>query len=114
MGHFSMEKPSNPGSVLGGNQHRRNVVLEGDPFQLNASAAATLGMVFFELASKAAKYGALAAENGCVDVKWRIGEPGGNLSLVWKEIDGPAVEEPLKKNFGTTFIQQSLKYELGG
>ncbi|TIQ63825.1 MAG: PAS domain-containing protein [Mesorhizobium sp.] len=93
---------------------RQNVVLEGGPVQLNASAAATLGMVFFELASNAAKYGALETENGRVEVKWRIGEPGGSLSIVWKEIDGPVVEEPLKKSFGTTFIQQSLNYELGG
>ncbi|TIS63892.1 CheR family methyltransferase [Mesorhizobium sp.] len=93
---------------------RQNVVLEGGPVQLNASAAATLGMVFFELASNAAKYGALETENGRVEVKWRIGEPGGSLSIVWKEFDGPVVEEPLKKSFGTTFIQQSLNYELGG
>ncbi|MBZ9967812.1 CheR family methyltransferase [Mesorhizobium sp. BR1-1-2] len=93
---------------------QRNVILEGAPFQLDASAAGTLGMVFFELASNAAKYGALAVENGRVEIDWRIGEPDGPLSVSWKEIDGPAVEESIKKNFGTTFIQQSLEYELGG
>lgn len=91
---------------------RRNIVLEGGRLQLNASAAAALGMVFFELASNAAKYGALGRESGRVEISWRIGK--GSLSIVWKEIDGPAVEKPSKTNFGTTFIQQSLKYELGG
>jgi two-component sensor histidine kinase len=42
------------------------------------------------------------------------GTPQGFLSVVWKELDGPAVKEPLKKNFGTTSVRQSLEYELGG
>ena len=93
---------------------RRNVILEGPAHLLDANAAATLGMVFFELASNAAKYGALAADAGRVEIKWRAREPDERLDILWKEVDGPAVEEPLKQNFGTSFIQQSLSYELGG
>ena len=70
-------------------------------------------MVFFELASNAAKYGALSVEDGRVDISWSTEKPG-NLSVHWKEIDGPLVEQPGKLSFGTTFIQQSLEYELGG
>jgi two-component system, chemotaxis family, CheB/CheR fusion protein len=91
-----------------------NLVLDGLPIRLNATAAATCGLIFFELASNAAKYGALAAKKGRVQVAWHNAEPQGFLSVVWKEFGGPAVTEPLKKNFGTTFIQQSLAYELGG
>jgi len=93
---------------------RQNVIIAGSPVQLNANAASTLGMVFFELTSNAAKYGAFADENGRVEIRWHIGEPTGSLVIGWKEIDGPTVEKPLKRNFGTTFIQQSLSYELGG
>ncbi|MDX8481699.1 CheR family methyltransferase [Mesorhizobium sp. VK24D] len=90
-----------------------HVVIQGEPFQLNASAAATLGQVFFELGSNAAKYGALTSDKGRVDISWRI-EKLGTLSITWKEIGGPKVKEPTKRSFGTTFIQQSLEYELGG
>lgn len=87
--------------------------LEGEPFQLDASAAATLGLVFFELGSNAAKYGALSTEKGRVEVSWRI-DGSQMLSIAWKESGGPKVKEPPKRSFGTTFIQQSLEYELGG
>jgi two-component system CheB/CheR fusion protein len=92
---------------------RGHVVIAGRPFKLNATAASILGMVFFELASNAAKYGALAVDNGRIEISWRVVNPR-SLSITWKEIDGPGVEEPTKKSFGTTFIQQSLEYELGG
>ncbi|PBB83325.1 CheR family methyltransferase [Mesorhizobium sp. WSM3876] len=92
----------------------RNVSLEGGPLQLSAGAAATLGIVFFELASNATKHGAMSGEHGRVEIRWGLREGDGDLFIVWKEIDGPAVEQPLKKSFGTTFIEQSVNYELGG
>jgi two-component system CheB/CheR fusion protein len=70
-------------------------------------------MVFFELASNAAKYGALSTEDGRVEVDWNTDKPN-VLSIHWKELDGPAATEPPQRNFGTSFIQQSLEYELGG
>ncbi|TJV11496.1 MAG: PAS domain S-box protein, partial [Mesorhizobium sp.] len=92
---------------------RQNLVLHGPPFHLDAATAAALGMVFFELASNAAKYGALSVETGRIEVSWNVVKPG-MLSISWKELGGPAVEEPSRRNFGTTFIQQSLEYELRG
>ncbi|RVD45877.1 sensor histidine kinase, partial [Mesorhizobium sp. M4B.F.Ca.ET.019.03.1.1] len=96
-----------------GGKEGQSLVVQGEPFQLNASAAATLGLVFFELASNAAKYGALATEKGRVEVSWRV-DGSQMLSIAWKESGGPRVKEPSKTSFGTTFIQQSLEYELGG
>lgn len=92
---------------------RQNLVVHGRPFHLDAATAAALGMVFFELASNAAKYGALSVDTGRVEVSWNVVKPG-MLSISWKELGGPAVEEPSRRNFGTTFIQQSLEYELRG
>ncbi|MEW6629706.1 MAG: HWE histidine kinase domain-containing protein, partial [Pseudomonadota bacterium] len=96
-----------------GDKPRRNIAIRGKAQHLAASAAATLGMVFFELASNAAKYGALSTEGGRVEVDWST-DATGVLSIHWKETGGPAVEEPSQRNFGTSFIQQSLEYELGG
>jgi two-component system CheB/CheR fusion protein len=92
---------------------RQNLILHGPPFHLDAATAAALGMVFFELASNAAKYGALSADTGHVEISWAVVKPG-RLSIRWKEVGGPPVREPSRRNFGTTFIQQSLEYELGG
>ncbi|PBB89582.1 methyltransferase [Mesorhizobium sp. WSM3864] len=92
---------------------RQNLVLHGAPFHLDAATAAALGMVFFELASNAAKYGALSVDTGRVEVSWDVVKPG-MLSISWKEVGGPAVEEPSRRNFGVAFIQQSLEYELSG
>jgi two-component system CheB/CheR fusion protein len=92
---------------------KSRIVTEGRPFRLNPSATATLGMVFFELASNAAKYGALSADKGRVEITWRV-RKAGSLSIKWKEVGGPAVKKAPKRNFGTNFIQQSLEYELGG
>lgn len=99
-------------SPYGAQDRRSAVIMQGPAFQLNASAAATLGMVFFELASNAAKYGALTADSGRIDISWRI--DNGALSIAWKETGGPPVTKPPTRHFGTTFVQQSLEYELGG
>ncbi|MFB9344452.1 CheR family methyltransferase [Aminobacter aganoensis] len=94
-----------------GDSHQ-NVSILGEPVVLNANLAGTLGMVFFELASNAAKYGALSNASGRVDVAWNVENKV--LILTWKEAGGPAVAQPPKRNFGTTFIQRSLQYEFGG
>ncbi|TGV81425.1 PAS domain S-box protein [Mesorhizobium sp. M00.F.Ca.ET.149.01.1.1] len=95
------------------NAQQNGVLVHGRPIRLNPSAAATLGMVFYELASNAAKYGAFTAENGRIEVSWNRGEQD-RLTINWKEIGGPSIGQPAKRNFGTTFVQQSLEYELGG
>jgi two-component system CheB/CheR fusion protein len=87
---------------------KSRIVTEDHPFRLNPSAAATLGMVFFELASNAAKYGALSVDRGRIQISWRV-EKLETLAIEWKEGGGPAVKKPTKRNFGTTFIQQSLE-----
>ena len=72
-------------------------------------------MVLFELASNAAKYGALASKDGNVEVSWRQSDGGKRqLELTWKERGGSPVAELSRRGFGTNFIQRSLAYELGG
>ncbi len=97
------------------NVDRSNIVSDGPPVLLRPNTAATMGMVLFELANNAAKYGALAAENGKVTTSWRISkEHKPQLELTWKERDGAPVVPPVVDGFGTNFIARSLEYELGG
>jgi two-component system CheB/CheR fusion protein len=94
-----------------------NIALDGPGLLLKPDPAATLGLAFFELASNAAKYGALSTIGGLVDVKWRIEDApdGKQLSLTWIEQGGPPIKAPPKrKGFGTAFVKRSIEHELQG
>ncbi|WP_053225576.1 sensor histidine kinase [Methylobacterium indicum] len=90
--------------------------LEGPPVSLTPAVALPLGMAIHELATNAAKYGALSAEAGQVAVDWMLeGRPGtGTLSLRWRESGGPPVVPPARTGFGTRLIRASLERELAG
>jgi two-component sensor histidine kinase len=93
-----------------------NESVEGPDLLLTPAAAQALGMVFHELATNAAKYGALSAAGGRLSVCWQV--KGGNgseqLSLVWQEADGPVVAAPQQQGFGTRLIRDLVRHELGG
>ncbi len=92
------------------------VILEGPDTLLTPNTASTLGMVFYELATNAAKYGALSEGRGRIEVSWRIvpATDGDRLSLDWREIDGPTPPASIAEGFGTGFIRRSVEYELQG
>ena len=92
------------------------VILEGPEILLTPNTASTLGMVFYELATNAAKYGALSEERGRIEVSWRImpAADGDRLTLDWREIDGPSPPASIAEGFGTGFIRRSVEYELQG
>jgi two-component system CheB/CheR fusion protein len=93
----------------------RNVTLAGPEVRLDSSAALTLSMVVHELATNAAKYGALSAPEGVLDVAWRLENTGTpRVSLEWRESGGPAVRAPERRGFGSTLIERAVSYELGG
>lgn len=92
---------------------RGRLVLEGEPLQLTPKIALALGMGFHELAINASKYGSLRAEEGSVEVRWREVEQG-TLCITWVEKQGPPVEPPARKGFGTRLLEQGLAHELGG
>jgi two-component system CheB/CheR fusion protein len=95
-----------------------NIHIEGPPLLLKPNEAASLGMVFNELASNAAKYGALTAEGGRIELSWTLEEsPDAGtqmVDIVWRERGGQPVSSEIKTGFGTTFITRSLQYEFGG
>ena len=75
-----------------------------------------MGMVLHELATNAAKYGALSTKNGRVSVRWgrRLNGHPPRLVLEWREIDGPPVIAPGKPSYGSSTIRDLIPYEFGG
>jgi two-component sensor histidine kinase len=99
-----------------GSSERVRFVIEGPDVELGPKAALALGMTFHELATNAAKYGALSNATGEVRVTWdfvRSSEPA-TLRLRWAEIGGPPVEKTERKGFGSTVIERGLSLELDG
>src|SRR5690606_37820313 len=88
---------------------------DGPELLLQPSAAVTLALVFHELATNAAKYGALSSQNGRVTVRWRrAGTPARpTLALEWAESGGPAVAPPTRQGFGGTMIARVLEHDFG-
>jgi two-component sensor histidine kinase len=72
-------------------------------------------MVFHELATNAAKYGAFSAPAGTVAVTWSVAHDGGadTLDLAWTESGGPEVRAPAQRGFGSLLITRAPIYELG-
>lgn len=89
----------------------------GPDFSLPENAMVSISLVLNELATNAAKYGALSHELGAVKISWVINEEGQtpSLSLTWRERGGPAVlGPPLQKGFGSSLIKQSITRNLRG
>ncbi len=93
---------------------RIRFMVEGPAVHLDPKRALALGMGFHELATNAAKYGALSNVQGSVHVGWTIVPDGNILKLRWEERDGPAVNEPARRGFGLRLIEHGLGRELGG
>src|SRR5581483_7778285 len=75
----------------------------------------TLGMAIYELATNAAKYGALSSANGRVEVRWKLetsSEP--RVVLTWTEHDGPRPKETFAEGFGVHFVKSAVRFELQG
>jgi two-component sensor histidine kinase/CheY-like chemotaxis protein len=89
------------------------ICFSGPPLRVVTEAVQSLGIVFHELTTNAAKYGALSVPEGTVEVRWWVSEDG-NLRLVWQESGGPAVAEPTRRGFGSTMISRAVTTQLGG
>jgi two-component system CheB/CheR fusion protein len=93
-----------------------HVGIKGPEVLMVPNAAATLGMVFYELATNAAKYGALSKAGGHIDVTWKVegASPPSRVTLIWAESGGKPMDSAAAAGFGTTFIKRSIEYELQG
>ncbi|HYF89503.1 PAS domain S-box protein [Azospirillum sp.] len=93
------------------------VRMSGPSIRLRPEAAQAIALVVHELATNAAKYGALSRESGRLDVTWAVtvgsGEAG-RLGLRWQERGGPPVRPPSRRGFGSTVMRASVERQLQG
>lgn len=88
-------------------KNEKSVRIDGPRAVLAPNVAQTIAVTLHELATNAAKYGALSAAEGRVDLTWQRGTDG-RLALQWKEAGGPAVREPTRRGFGSRVISQMI------
>jgi PAS domain S-box-containing protein len=91
---------------------RPQVTRSGPPVWLVAHRALALSLALHELATNAAKYGALAVPEGRVSLCWSL--CADELTFTWTEEGGPPVALPSRSGFGMRLLQRNLARELGG
>jgi PAS domain S-box-containing protein len=93
------------------------IELAGEPLRIPPDAAQHIGMALHELATNAAKYGALSMPTGKVLISWRT-SPGPDGTpmcyLSWEETGGPPVERPSRRGFGRVVIERTVARALRG
>lgn len=87
------------------------VALDGPDVEIAPNDALSLGLALHELATNAAKYGALSNQEGQVSLRWQE-LPGKLLELVWEESGGPEVPANRRRGFGTELIEKIVAHEL--
>lgn len=94
------------------------IITHGPTVRLAPEIALAISMALHELATNALKYGAFSREEGVVEVHWDVrraadGAGSPELTLEWRERNGPAVAAPAGQGFGTRLLRQALSAELG-
>lgn len=93
------------------------LVIDAVPIGLSARQARMFGLALHELATNAAKYGALSVAKGRVRLDWRLDQTtggGGEVSMTWQESDGPEITRPERFGFGTRLLEDVVAHELNG
>ncbi len=88
------------------------IAFGGSDIQLLPATAQTLALALHELVTNSAKYGALSTLSGRLNLKWEIERDV--LRMVWEERDGPLVEKPASRGFGTRSVIAAIESQLGG
>jgi two-component sensor histidine kinase len=88
----------------------------GPTVPLSPRVAVILSMIIHEMATNAAKYGALSNDAGTIALDWEVISEGGQpkLRLIWREAGGPQVTAPVQRGFGSRLIERSARDQLGG
>ena len=89
-----------------------HIEMAGPPLRIAADAAQSIAMALHELATNAAKYGALSNDDGRVIIAWDIGADK-TFHLSWTESGGAVVASPTRQGFGTTVITHLPEVQLG-
>ena len=91
----------------------KRIVASGPPFTLAPQATQLIGLALHELATNAAKHGALTTPAGAVAIEWRPESQNGAMRLIWTEQNGPIVVPPTRRGFGHTVLER-MATSLGG
>lgn len=94
--------------------HGERVDRAGPDVALAPHTAVGLSMVFHELATNSAKYGALSVPAGRVTLTWTLDPVTDVVAFVWRDLDGPPVTTPTRTGFGTRLIESSIRREQKG
>jgi PAS domain S-box-containing protein len=95
----------------------QRIELIGEPLRIRPDAAQHIGMAMHELATNAAKYGALSTPDGKVRISWSISPAPDSTPmchLSWVECGGPPVERPSRRGFGRVVIERTVARALSG
>ena len=87
--------------------------ISGPDFRISSAAVIALAMTLNELCTNTTKFGALSVPAGRVEIAWSIDEESGRLRLSWSEKDGPPVQAPTRRSFGTR-LMETLGKQLSG
>jgi len=79
---------------------------------MGARAATPLALVFHELATNSAKYGALSVAQGKVAID--VTRRQDSIVIDWREMDGPPAQEPDTTGFGSRLVKLAVEHQLGG
>lgn len=91
----------------------RQVIVACPAVSVGEKTAAALALIIHELATNSAKYGALSAVDGYIDLECHHDDD--TLNIVWREIGGPPLPgEPTKKGFGTKMVARTVEAQLMG
>ncbi|MBR0656672.1 PAS domain S-box protein [Plastoroseomonas arctica] len=93
------------------------ITVSGPAIDITAAPSQTLAMALHELATNAAKYGALSNDKGQVAITWDVtADPGTGprFTLDWVETGGPPVSSPTQAGFGSTVLRQLVEMSFGG
>src|SRR5579871_46938 len=94
---------------IGGAEH---IAISGPHVAVSAPVAQTLALALHELATNAAKYGALSTREGRVDLSWDLST--GMTTLQWKESGGPIATKPQRLGMGLQMIKSGVQRHIGG
>ncbi len=88
------------------------IALDGPSLDISPSQALALSLALHELATNAAKYGALSRPEGRVELRWFV--QNNLLNLSWRESGGPQVVPPTRRGFGSRLVEHALSRDLDG
>jgi two-component sensor histidine kinase len=92
------------------------IEVDGPDIAMRARSAQTFALLFYELATNAAKHGALSVPGGKVRLSWYIDNLGSDpmFHMIWKESGGPPVDAPQRRGFGELLVRRIAPRDVAG